>query len=545
MSIKSIFLVFSVCIAIGGSLIAPANAQTPSPETAAPAEVSKDDLGRETPRGTLQGFMRSVGEQNYTEAAQYMNLAGLPRSQRENGEQLAQQLQNLLDRYGRMQADGALSDDVEGKKNDDLAADLDDIAALKIKDQDLPIYAQRITDGDGASIWLIDSAFVAQIPKLSENIEASFLDKLAGTKLDHYKIRGAGLAHWLCMIGLYLVGYMISGFIIRSILRIVRKILQKKNKKNAPSEDNIMDAFETPLRLFFMVLMAMIPAEILGVSILVRHTFLQVAIVISLVSFGLFVSGISDLLVSNFERSLSKRGRYNMTSALAFFRRGIKLLCAVIVIILILDSFGVDVTSGLAALGIGGIALALGAQKTLENFIGSVSIIVDQPFYVGDFCKIGDISGTIEDIGMRSTQIRTNDRTLVTIPNGNLSTLSVENYARRSRFLINRRMVLRYDSKPDQIHDFIDRSRAVIASHSKTVKDGIPVRLLGFVDNGYAVEIFCHVETADNNEFLSVQADITYGIIEAAWASGIYFAIPSQTFIPALDQTGGRQKQTE
>src|SRR5690606_16560419 len=169
------------------------------------------------------------------------------------------------------------------------------------------------------------------------------------------------------------------------------------------------------------------------------------------VAAGFFLWHFSDLFVTGVERQLARRERFELTSVLSFVRRILKFFFAFLILILVLNSFGINVTAGLAALGIGGIALALGAQKTLENFIGSLSIIADRPLHVGDFCKIGDVSGTVIDIGMRSTRLRTNDQTMVTIPNGALSSQTIENFSRRPRYLLNRRMILRYDATPGQI----------------------------------------------------------------------------------------------
>src|SRR5690606_19602519 len=112
-----------------------------------------------------------------------------------------------------------------------------------------------------------------------------------------------------------------------------------------------------------------------------------------------------------------------------------KVAIVVLGAIAILGTLGFDVKTGLAALGIGGIALALGAQKTIENFVGSVTLITDQPVRVGDFCKVGAVSGTVEQIGMRSTRIRTGERSTVTIPNGQFSSDMIENFATRERHL--------------------------------------------------------------------------------------------------------------
>src|SRR5690606_25692885 len=128
-----------------------------------------------------------------------------------------------------------------------------------------------------------------------------------------------------------------------------------------------------------------------------------------------------DVIADGLLSRMTRRANMGALSAIMFFRRSLKVLLVALGTISVLDIIGFDVTTGLAALGIGGIAIALGAQKTVENLVGGLSLILDQPVRVGDFCKVGDTLGTIEQIGMRSTRIRTLDRTMVVIPNGDLS----------------------------------------------------------------------------------------------------------------------------
>ncbi len=523
------------------SAYVPAYAQLPvtdSTSTAQEAAKPADELGRDTPRGTFNGFLKSVADDKYDQAASYLNLSSLSRSEKSNAAQYARDLQTLLDRQGMMLPDGSLSDQPDGNKGDDLPAEVDNVASLRGKDGVMPVNVDRVIQEDGRYIWLISADFVKGLPALAKAVDAGIISKVTSGKLSGFKVYGAPLGHWLIMLGLYALAYLFSGFIVRGFIRIVRYLFRNKKQINATSETYMMSAFELPLRLYVMVLAASLSAMFGGVSVIVRHAVLPLGITIIWVAIGLFLWGIADIVVSNFNRKMAAKGRYNMTSTLAFVRRGVKMILFVIILIFILNSYGVDVTAGLAALGIGGIALALGAQKTLENFIGSLSIIIDQPLYVGDFCKIGDTTGTVEDIGMRSTRLRTNERTVVTIPNGELSGQRIENFARRSRFLLNRRMILRYDASSDAIRDFLDRGRAVLAAQPKIQQEGVMLRLLGFSDMGYLVEIWCNVQTGDANEFLNIQAEVTLAMMDAARDAGVYFAIPSQTFLPAVDQTG-------
>lgn len=505
---------------------------------AAETETPKDLLGRDTPRGTLKGYLNAVTDGNYEEAAQYLDLSTISRANRLKAPEIAADLQTLLDRQGWIQSDNALSDKPEGHVEDELGPDLDNIASLRSRSGVVPINLRRTTGPDGNAIWLFAPDFVETITSLAANLDTPLIDRLMVGKLDHFKIHGAPATHWLTMIGLYVLAYMIAGVIVRPLIRLARWIFRRRAPATTPSGTHLVNAFELPLRLYAMVGAALLTATIIGISVIVRHAFMPISMAVIWMAMGLFLWRLANVLMSHMEGRMKARERYNMSSLLAFTRRAVKLVAVVIVIILILDSFGVNVTAALAALGIGGIALALGAQKTLENFIGSLSIIIDQPIHVGDPCKVGDVTGVVEDIGMRSTRIRTNERTLVTIPNGALSTQGIENLARRSRFLINRQMILRYDSTSAQIRDFIARVQDILNRHEKIVKDGEIARLLGFSDMGFTVQIWCYVQTSDGNEFLRTQAAITYDIIDAARDAGVYFAIPSQTFLPAKDQTG-------
>ena len=153
------------------------------------------------------------------------------------------------------------------------------------------------------------------------------------------------------------------------------------------------------------------------------------------------------------------------------------------------------------------------------------------------------MTGVVEDIGMRSTRIRTPEKSIITIPNGDLSNERIENLARRNRFLMQERLILRYDTTADQIRTLQAKVIQILKDDKYTAEEAYPVRLLGPVDNGWVFEIFCYVEISDFNENLRVQHEIFLQIIEFMSANKIYTAIPSQTFLPAVDQTGGKAAQ--
>jgi MscS family membrane protein len=210
-------------------------------------------------------------------------------------------------------------------------------------------------------------------------------------------------------------------------------------------------------------------------------------------------------------------------------RRAAKALLAGLAFIALLHTFGVNVTALLAGLGVGGLAVALAAQKSIENLFGGVTVIADQPVRVGDFFRFGDQVGTVEDIGLRSTRVRTLDRTLITIPNAEFSQMKLENFAKRDRIRIYAMIGLRYETTPDQLRYVLVEIRKLLYGHPKIHADPARIRFVGFGAYSLDLELFAYVPTTDWNELLAVREDLFLRIIDVIDASGTGFAFPSQT----------------
>jgi MscS family membrane protein len=241
---------------------------------------------------------------------------------------------------------------------------------------------------------------------------------------------------------------------------------------------------------------------------------------------------------------MTRRGRISAISVILFLKRTTKAAIVVIGIIAILGAVGVDVTAGLAALGIGGIALALGAQKTMENFVGSVSLIADQPMRVGDYCRVDDIKGTVESIGMRSTTLRTAARTIVTIPNGQLSSSKIENYAHRDRFIFNPILLFRMETTPDQMRFLLVELRSLLYSHPAVINSSPIVRFTGITTDSLKVEVTAYIESPNVDASQEVQEDLLLRMMDIIAQSGTALAYPSQTLYMARDNGLSEEKAT-
>lgn len=209
--------------------------------------------------------------------------------------------------------------------------------------------------------------------------------------------------------------------------------------------------------------------------------------------------------------------------------RSAKVLLLAIAIVASLSLFGYPVASLVAGLGIGGLALALAAQKTVENLFGAFSIGVDQPFREGDFVRIEDFVGTVEAIGLRSTRFRTLDRTIVTIPNGKLADMKLESFSERDRLRLSAVVGLVYGTTPAQLRSALAGFEAVLRAHPKIWPDTVVVRFREFGASSLDIEIMAWFVTIDWGEFQQIREEILLQFMEVVERAGSSFAFPTRT----------------
>ena len=250
---------------------------------------------------------------------------------------------------------------------------------------------------------------------------------------------------------------------------------------------------------------------------------------------GLLVVGawaallVSDLVFARMETTARVAGRVEIASILPLACRAWKVVLVLVAGVMVLGAFGYPVTSLVAGLGIGGLALALAAQKTAENVFGSVSIGVDQPFKVGDFIGVDGLVGTVETLGLRSTRIRTLDRTVITIPNGRLADMKVENYTERDRMRLSCVLGLEYGTTVDQVRAVRDGVARVLRDHACIWRDTIQVRFRALGASSLDVEVMAWFTVKDWDHFVAVREEVLLSIMEVVEREGASFAFPTQT----------------
>lgn len=232
------------------------------------------------------------------------------------------------------------------------------------------------------------------------------------------------------------------------------------------------------------------------------------------------------------------RSSPSLAGLLPLGRKIAKVALLALGMVAVLNELGFHVTSLLAGFGIGGIALALAAQKTVENLFGSVAIGLDQPFRVGDLVRVDDVLGTVEAIGMRSTRIRTLERTLVTMPNGRLADARAETFAVRDRIRLHTNLGLVYGTTADQLRAVLAAIEAALRGHPKISPDGISVRFTEFKDWSLNVEVVAFFGTGDWNAFTLARQDLYLEFMAIVERAGTRFAFPTRTIDVRGKQTG-------
>jgi MscS family membrane protein len=254
------------------------------------------------------------------------------------------------------------------------------------------------------------------------------------------------------------------------------------------------------------------------------------ALVVVSILWGLF--GLLDVVAKRVGTRLSMaaeaRDHKGVLSLVAISAKAAKVLLVFFGFIVVLGQLGLEVTGVIAGFGIGGIAVALAGQKTLENLFGSFTLGLDRPLHIGDYVKVDDLQGTVEQVGLRSTRIRTLDRTLVTMPNGRLADMRIENYSARDRLRFTTKIGLVYSTKPKALRAILEEIRAYFAERPDVFKDSILVNLVDFGDSAFVIEVMVWLESQKWTEFLAFREEVLLSLTEIVERNGSAFAYPTR-----------------
>jgi len=492
-------------------------------------------LGRETPRGTVLGFLSAARKGNAQIAALYLNtpLRG------ESAEALARQLAVVLDR--RLPAKlNELSDKPEGSLPDQLNPDEDIVGTISTANGPLDILVEHVDRGKAGRVWLFSRKTVDSVPSVFQELNTPAIETLLPKFLVDTRLATIPLFHWLAILAGLPFLYFLTGLLSR-LIRAATGALQRRSRRDGNLYKT--QILPPPLRLLLVALVIQWLLSNVGLPLLARQFWSILTLVIAILACAWLLI-LANSWAERYTLGRLKDRASGSAAVLRLVRRMVDGLVLFAALLFTLYHFGVNPTAAFAGLGVGGIAVALAAQKTLENVVGGISIIADQAVHVGDTLKLGDVVGTVETVGLRSTRIRTADRTLVIIPNGQIANMSVETLSARDRFWFHPLIGLRYETAPAQIREVVNGVRDLLMEQRSVDSTSVRVRLLRLGGFSLDVDIFAYVYAGDWNHFLEIQQELLLRIIEMVQQTGAEIAFPSQTMYLATDPSEKAARST-
>ncbi len=531
---RSLCVAFAlICASV--SLVSPAHAQfgfLPITQSAADsADIAAAPPSPESPRASVTAFLELAQRHNYEQAAQYLDL---PASARGRGPELARMLREVLDQrlWIVMERVSPLArgDTTDGEPNRDRLGVIPGVRGLPD-----PVYVRRY-DGDRVRRWRFDQETVASIDGWYAALPDVWLRGRLPTPLLREGPLGVHYWQWIGMGIAILLTISLAAVLALAARYIIGLVTARTTTE---WDERIVARLRGPFRLWLVGVLAMPMLGVLGLN--ARASEFITATARGTVLLAVFwaalrlISLVQDqLLVGSWAN-----GQAQARTLVPLLTRFLRVMVVIIALLVLLAQFGYPVVTLLAGIGIGGVALALASQKTVEHLFGSVSLAADKVFRVGDFVRIGEVEGTVERIGLRSTSLRTLARTVVRIPNGRLAEERVETFGERDRFLFEHFLGVTYSTTPAQIRTIVAAIEARLREHKDLWPDTVVVRTSGFADSAITIRVRAWFTVQNFVDFLDVQHELLLSFMEIVEAAGSSFAFPSRTVYHVTPDSNG------
>lgn len=491
---------------------------------AAVQAAGQDPLDRDSPQSTATAFLAACHSHDYQRAWRYIDLRKLAADQRlKDGTQLAQQLQRILDRDPQFDI-AALSKNPEGEP---AGRNQERVDSFNVKDKPAPLELERVTLRSGAKVWLFSAASVDLIPQIARLVSDSPVERHLPDPLVNWKLMDTALWRWIALLLLTAAVTALARLVSWLALLWVEPALKRVAPRMGAS---FLSVLVGPLRILLAVAGFRAGIEWIDPSPELRLYLERGAGLLFFCALAWLGMRAVDLLIVRLRVVLEVKHRTFGYSVLPLASRVVKIVILAMTAAAILSSWGYNTATILAGLGVGGVAVALAAQKTIENLFGGVAVITDRPVAIGDFCRVGDQVGTVEDIGLRSTRIRTLNRTLLTVPNGQFSSMTLENFSKRDKMWFHLTLNLRRDTTSSQVRTLLESIAQALREHPEVEIGPIPARFVGVGTYSLDLEIFAYVLTRDGDEFLHIQQELFLWILDEVEAVGTALALPTQAY---------------
>jgi MscS family membrane protein len=476
-----------------------------------------DPLGRTTPQDAIVQFLEACHARQYGKAWHYLDLRQMSSTDREKeGPELAKQLEDLLDDTPFDIA--TLSRSPLGDLDDGLAPGRERLVTFQVDGRPLQLELERVEVKPGLKVWLVSADSIPLIPKAHQLLgETPFEKKLPQVLVTH-EVLDTQLWRWIALLLGGVVIWFAAGLVTHAIGMAYRR-LAKVRSVNA-------EMLLEPARVCLAIAAFRVAMELAPPSAIVRLYLGRALALCFFLALAWAGAVVTDYIAERWRSRLDPLMKAMTYSILPLGRQVFKLFLYLIAFLAVLSAWGYNTTTILAGLGVGGLAVALAAQKTIENLFGGISVIGDRPVLVGDFCRFGNRVGTVTHIGLRSTRIRTLDRTVVSVPNSQFSAMELENFSERDKIWFHQTLGLRRDTTFEQLRRVLSSVRDVLKQNPKVEVGDIPVRFVGIGQYSLDIEIFAYVLTPDFDEFLGIQQELLLELMRAVERAGTGLAVP-------------------
>lgn len=491
----------------------PASSGAPASSAAVPEEPVAPD----SPRAAMTDFTKLTRSGDYVKAARYLDLSSVDQA---DGPTLAKHLREVLDRHLWIDLE-KLSPEPHGNTEDGLPGDREELGSVPgAAGKPVPVVLVRHVDQRGIR-WVFSAATVAHVDEWYAHLENRWL-------LDHLPKSLLGFGphelrwwQWLALAPLLISGWLI-GFTITRITRfVVERVMSQHGAET-------MRRLRGPAVLAWMIVACYAILPWLGLYEPAEEFVSRGFSAAFLIAFFWALWRAVELLQHAVSSSSWAKSSLTAHSLLLLGARLGKFAVGAFAFVAVLAELGYSVTSLITGLGIGGIALALAAQKTVENLFGAFSLAVDQPFREGDVVQVDSISGTVEQIGLRSTRIRTVDRTLITIPNGKLAEMRIETVSARERIRFYALIGVAH-AGAEAVARIVADIEELLRKNEWIAKDSVSARLVGVTDSALNIEVSAMCATSDFSQFQDVRQVALLGIVRVVETHGAELAHPTRT----------------
>ena len=486
----------------------------------------QDSLHRDTPRGAMIGFVEALKEEDFDKAAEFLDLRYLPRGMSaDNGPEYAVKLSSIIQRHLWINFQ-ELSNDPAGILDDGLSSYRDLLGQLQLHEEKINLYLQRVPDKQIGKVWKVSNATVAQIPKLYEHFGYSPLAEWLIPKTPNVRVLGIYIWEWVLIVGYFVVAFSI----VSPLIWLAKKLVIRSSYHLS---EELLVVLSGPVR-FMMALLLM--------KVFVPYATLSALALALISSAGLLILatvwlalGVTSMVQLSLQKRWLENGNTQSTHLLRPLSNMIRVLVIGIGILMWFKHLGFDPSTILAGLGIGGIAIALAAKQSIENFIGTITLYSAAPVKVGDVCSFGGRRGTVEEIGLRSTRIRTLDRSVIYIPNARFAEMELENISEREKIRLQTDIRLHYSTTPAQLKAINAEILESLEKHEMVAESPLRVRFKGFGEHGLEINVLAYITTKSFPEYQGIAEEINFDIMETVQKHGARLVPVAPTIAPSAN----------